>query len=246
MKLFIGTSGYSYKHWANGVFYPVGLPTTKWLEYYGGCFNSVELNVTFYRLPPRTAFVGWDKKTPEDFRFTIKGSRYITHIKRLKDADDSLGYLEENTEPLWPKIECVLWQLPPSFKKNEERLENFCLSIKKQERLSQLRHVFEFRDNSWFCEKIYAILKYYHHIVCFAHEPQKIGEKIILGDFIYFRFHGGTDRYTSNYTESELSQWAEEIKGYAGHAQAVYVYFNNDAFGFAPQNAQLLREFLEE
>ena len=131
MELLIGTSGYSYKHWSKGVFYPNGLSPNKWLEFYCEQFNVVELNVTFYRLPKKTTFQGWYKRTPKDFTFVIKGNRFITHIKKLKDVEDSLKLFADNISPLTKKIKCILWQLPPSFKRDKIRLKKFCQYLKK-------------------------------------------------------------------------------------------------------------------
>ncbi len=122
----IGTSGYSYKHWADGVFYPPGLSPRKWLEFYCEKFNTVELNVTFYRLPRDVVFHGWDRRTPADFRFVVKGSRYITHIKRLKEPAGPLDLFEKAVRSLGSKVRCILWQLPPAFGKDSDRLTAFC------------------------------------------------------------------------------------------------------------------------
>ena len=123
--ILIGTSGYNYPHWWNGVFYPSDLPQRKWLEYYAEYFDTVELNVSFYRLPKKEVFEGWYKRTPKHFLFAVKGSRFITHIKRLKDCRDPLSLLFEHASPLKEKLGVVLWQLPPRFKFQKERLEEF-------------------------------------------------------------------------------------------------------------------------
>jgi uncharacterized protein YecE (DUF72 family) len=127
--IFIGTSGYNYPHWWNGVFYPADLPQKKWLEFYAEYFDTVELNVSFYRLPRKEVFEGWYKRTPKKFVFAVKGSRFITHIKRLKDCRDPLSLLLDHASPLKEKLGVVLWQLPPQFKFQKERLEEFCVLL---------------------------------------------------------------------------------------------------------------------
>jgi uncharacterized protein YecE (DUF72 family) len=132
MCILIGTSGFHYSHWENDVFYPIGLSKNKQLEYYAKHFDSVELNVTFYRLPSKKAFEGWRDRTPPDFHFAVKGSRFITHIKRLKDAKEPLATFLENASPLRSKIACVLWQLPPGSHLNLERLELFVKLLRRR------------------------------------------------------------------------------------------------------------------
>jgi hypothetical protein len=146
----IGTSGYNYPHWWHGIFYPTDLPQRKWLEFYSDFFDSVELNVSFYRLPKKEVFKSWYKRTPSHFSFAVKGSRFITHMKRLKDCREPLTLLLDHAAPLKEKLGVLLWQLPPRFTFQRERLEEFCVLLSTLPRSKGLRHAFEFRDDSWF------------------------------------------------------------------------------------------------
>lgn len=244
MEFLIGTSGYSYKHWADGVFYPPDVPQKRWLEFYCGKFNTVELNVTFYRLPKKETFKGWEQRSPKDFVFVVKGSRYITHIRRLKSPAESLKKLGVRVAPLQKKIGCFLWQLPPRFKKNAERLEGFCRQLKKKPHFKDARHVFEFRDESWFDQDVYRILKDYNYALCFIDADRYAGGEVLTAYFVYVRFHGRQARYGSDYSKPQLKRWAGKIKAWQKDIDAAYVFFNNDAHGFAPKNATTLRELL--
>jgi uncharacterized protein YecE (DUF72 family) len=245
IKTFVGTSGYNYPHWSDGVFYPRGLPERKWLEYYMSFFNTVELNVSFYRLPKKSVFEGWRKRTPENFRFVVKGSRFITHIKKLKDCEEPLKIFFNNVEGLKKKLGAVLWQLPPNLHANREKLEAFCKIIHGLRVSGSTRHSFEFRHSSWFCEEIYAILRKYGFSLCIAHSKDWPCEELATSDFIYFRFHGGEILYGSNYSEEELREWASKAKHWMEKRKDIYAYFNNDAHGFAVKNALRFKELLE-
>jgi uncharacterized protein YecE (DUF72 family) len=242
MELSIGTSGYSYPHWGNGVFYPQGIPPEGWLEFYSRQFNAVELNVTFYRLPDVPTVKAWHKQTPGEFRFVVKGSRFITHIKRLKDAQESLRMLGDNLAPLRSKLTCFLWQLPPEFKRDDQRLSDFCRLLSALGR----RHVFEFRNETWLHRDVYAILKDFQCCLCFADSPEKLGEHVLTTDFAYLRFHGGTAFYASNYSRKELEGWADKVAAMKNRVKTLYAFFNNDEQGFAVYNAQSFRMFLLE
>lgn len=245
IKTFVGTSGYNYRHWSDGVFYPPGLPERKWLEHYSSFFNTVELNVSFYRLPRKTVFEGWRSRTPDNFIFVVKGSRFITHIKKLKDCDEPLKLFFDNVVGLKEKLGMVLWQLPPNLRSDTDKLESFCRTIRRL-RVSRLtRHTFEFRHPSWFCEEIYEILRNYGFSLCIAHSGLWPCEEVITSDFVYFRFHGGEILYGSNYSEKELKEWASKAKYWMGKRKDIYAYFNNDAYGFAVKNAMRFRQLLE-
>ena len=240
----IGTSGYNYPHWWKGVFYPSHLPQRKWLEFYTGYFDSVELNVSFYRLPKKEVFEGWYKRTPKEFSFAIKGSRFITHIKRLKDCREPLSLFFDHASPLKEKLGVVLWQLPPRFKLQKERLEEFCVLLSTLPRAKLHRHTFEFRDESWICGEAFRILEEFNFAFCMAHGAGLPLAERATSDFIYLRLHGGEVLYGSNYSDRELKRWAEKIEGWKAKGKAVFVYFNNDAYGFAVQNALTLKEIL--
>ncbi|MFN3467773.1 MAG: DUF72 domain-containing protein, partial [Candidatus Brocadiales bacterium] len=161
----MGTSGFIYPHWGNGVFYPEGLPQRRWLEYYAEYFDTVELNVAFYRLPTEVAFRSWYKRTPKGFAFALKGSRFITHVKRLKDCQEPLELYFGRARLLKEKLSVVLWQLPPRYKKDVQRLETFIKFLKPY---ASYRHAFEFRDASWMSEEVYKLLSEADMALCEA------------------------------------------------------------------------------
>jgi len=245
-KLLVGTSGYNYRHWWNGVFYPRELPQKRWLEFYSQFFDTVELNVSFYRLPKRETFEGWYQRTPEHFLFSVKGSRFITHIKRLKDCHEPLQAFFDHAHGLKEKLNVVLWQLPPKFKVNLERLDGFCSLLADISTSSPVRQSFEFRDESWFCPEVYGLLEKHNFSLCLAHSSILPSVERVTTDFTYIRFHGGACLYGSNYSEGELRDWSKRIGVWLGEGMNVYSYFNNDAFGFAVKNALTLKELAED
>jgi uncharacterized protein YecE (DUF72 family) len=246
-RLFIGTSGYSYQHW-KGVFYPRDLSQARWLEFYCQHFDTVELNVTFYRLPSQEVFANWFQKTPPDFCFAAKGSRFITHVKKLNDCRQPLQLFKENAAALGEKLAVILWQLPPNLHYNNERLAEFCRLLADE--YPEKRHTFEFRHESWLNEECYDILKAHNHALCIPVAPGMPRQEQITASFSYIRFHGSESRANSSdqrvtfgYTDKELEQWAARIKKCLNE-QDVYCYFNNDAHAFAIANAKKLREYL--
>lgn len=238
----IGTSGYSYPHWKD-IFYPSSISQSHWLEHYAKFFDTVELNVTFYRQVKKEVFASWYKRTPSNFLFAIKGSRYITHIKRLKDCKDSLKIFFDNALPLKEKIGVILWQLPPSMKSDTKVLHNFCNTLNEEGYMNYL-HTFEFRNSSWFNEEIYKILRKFSIALCIAHSPNWKKEEIITADFIYLRFHGGEVLYGSEYSDEELKEWAMKVKKWKEKGKKIFAYFNNDYGGFAVKNAITLKKLL--
>lgn len=252
-KIYIGTSGYSYPHWQD-VFYPSDLSQSKWLEFYTQYFNTVELNVTFYRLPQESAFKTWHQKTPDDFIFSIKGSRFITHVKKLKDVEESLKLFLDRCSILEEELGVILWQFPPNFKLaigdkesgiRIERIEKF-LKLLISYRLSlNARYAFEFRHESWFCQEVYDLLKQYNCALVIADSPSWPAVEEITANFVYIRFHGGQELYGSNYSQKELKNWAEKIKVWSKQGLDVYCYFNNDAYGYAIENAKMLKRLIE-
>lgn len=243
-KVYIGTSGFNYGHWADGVFYPQGLAAAKWLSFYASKFNSVELNVTFYRLPERSTFEKWYKETPDNFVFAIKGSRFITHVKKLNNANDSVKLFFDNAAGLGQKLKIVLWQFGANFKINLERFGSFCDLLRKNKIAKNLSHAFEFRHESWFRDEVYGILKKHNFALCIAHSRAWPSEEVVTANYVYLRFHGGKILFTSNYSKKELVAWASKIKKWMGEGKDVYAYFNNDAMGFAPKNALTLHNLV--
>ena len=237
-KAFIGTSGFSYKHWGNGVFYPQGFPPREWFNFYASQFDTVEINSTFYRLPKIEVFEGWYKKAPKDFVFVLKGSRFISHVKKFKDPKEPWEVFYQRAKTLKEKLGPILFQTPPSWKRNVKRLEGFLEIVP-----GTVRFAFEFRHPSWFDEEVYGVLKRFNACLCFVSSPDWPTAEILTADFVYVRFHGEEKLYASNYSDEKLKKWAEKFKKWLKKGKDVYAYFNNDALGYAPQNARTLRNF---
>ena len=241
-KLFIGTSGYSYAHWRNGVFYPKGLSKKEELRYYSQFFNTVELNSPFYHLPSKLAFLRWYQKTKEDFLFAIKVSRFISHVKYLKNCRDSWLTFYNRAKLLKEKLGPFLIQLPPNWKKNLKRLREFIGMLK--EISPKERFAFEFRHKSWFEKEVFDFFKRHKNIsLCQIDSPAWPRTFEITAQFIYIRMHGSKILYGSKYSLKELKEWAKRIKKYLKEKLDVYCYFNNDAYGFAIENAKELLKF---
>jgi uncharacterized protein YecE (DUF72 family) len=236
----IGCSGWNYAHWRE-VVYPKGLPPRRWLEHYATLFDTVEVNTTFYRLPTQTAVAGWVEQSPHDFLFSVKGSRYLTHMKRLTDLGRGLERFYERIEPLVrsPKMGPVLWQLPGNFHRDDERLAAA---------LAQLppgRHCFEFRHASWFVPEIYELLRAHTAALVIGDHPQRpFQTHELTADWTFIRFHYGSRGRRGNYSESELEAWTRRISAWRAEVE-VFAYFNNDWEGFAVKNALSLRERLQ-
>ena len=236
----IGCSGWNYKHWRNGVFYPPRLPPGRWLEHYAGHFDTVEVNATFYRLPTVKAVQGWVDGSPADFLFTVKMSRYLTHVKRLTGLDDGLPLFYERIAPLVgsPKLGPVLWQLPPRFRRDDDRLAGAL------ERLPPGRHCFEFRDETWFADGVYALLREHGVALVIGDHPQRpFQTHELTAAWTFVRFHYGQRGRNGNYSERELDDWARRIEGWRESVD-VYAYFNNDWEGYAIRNGLWLKERL--
>lgn len=232
----IGTSGWHYNHWV-GPFYPPELPKTKWLQFYAEHFDTVEVNNTFYRLPKESSVKNWYRQAPKNFLYTVKANRYITHIKRLKDASEPLERFLQIAEILEKKLGPVLWQLPPNFHKDLELLQTFLKLLPKK-----ILAVFEFRHQSWFSEDTYEMLNRFNAGFCTHDMPGNPTPHIITGNVIYLRFHGPTGKYAGNYSKSALRDWAKWTKEHIEEVRSVYAYFNNDIHGHAIQNAKTLKE----
>jgi uncharacterized protein YecE (DUF72 family) len=237
--VWIGCSGWDYADWRRRV-YPQGLPPTRWLEHYATLFDTVEVNTTFYRLPRRESVARWVEQTPEDFVFAVKMSRYVTHIKRLADLEGRLARFYERIEPLVesPKLGPVLWQLPPTFKRDDERLASAL------ELLPEGRHCFEFREPSWYADEVYALLREHGVALVIPDSPKYPFRTLELtADWTFLRFHHGSRGRRGNYSKSELEEWAQRIEAWRREVD-VYAYFNNDWEGFAVANGRWLRRRL--
>ena len=241
--LHIGCSGWNYAHWRHGVFYPERCPPARWLRHYARFFDTVELNNTFYRLPRTSAVARWAAETPARFVFAVKVSRYVTHIKRLAETEIHLPLLLARIEPLLgsPKLGPLLWQLPPTFRRDDERLAAALDAAPRD-----LRHAFEFRHASWFAADVMALLRERNVALVIADRPEIASFQTheLTADFTFVRFHHGSRGARGNYSERELDEWAERIRGWNERGD-VFAYFNNDWEGFAPRNALRLQRLLD-
>ena len=234
----VGCSGWSYEHW-RGRLYPTDGSTGSWLGRYAEVFDTVEVNATFYRLPTRSAVARWATATPAGFCFTVKASRYLTHVRRLRDLPEGIRRLEERIEPLVAtgKLGPVLWQLPATFRRDDERLASAL------DALPPGRHAFEFRHESWFADETYELLGAHDAALVVADRaPGGPTPWIATAPWSYLRFHRGRRR-NGGYTGAQLSEWAEKIAGARGD---VYAYFNNDWEGLAVDDALDLRALLSD
>jgi uncharacterized protein YecE (DUF72 family) len=239
-RLRIGTSGWHYKHW-KGCFYPEELKSSEYLSWYIRHFKTVEINNCFYRLPTESAVENWHEQTPADFCFAVKGSRFLTHIKRLRDAEAGLDTFLSRMALLKQKLGPILFQLPPNWHVNTERLKTFLQMLPRKHPC-----VFEFRDASWYQDEVYELLRQYNIGLCLHDWGGQLSPQLLTADFTYIRFHGATGRYQGEYTPEMLHSWAEVICGWIPKPKDVYVYFNNDVGGHAIRNALLLQSWFQE
>lgn len=239
-QVFIGCSGFNYNHW-RGNFYPEKMPQRLWFSHYFSVFSTVELNVTFYRLPQISVFEHWREQTPSDFTFVLKGSRFITHIKRLKDVEEPLQRYFNGAAGLGDKLRVVLWQLAPNFSLDLEKLTSFLELLNRY----KVRNAFEFRNESWFTDEVVKLCRVNNAAFCLADWPQYLYDLSPTADFIYLRRHGHGGDYAACYNEEELAMDADRIRAYLKDGRDVYIFFNNDALGFAPKNALRLMEMLQ-
>jgi uncharacterized protein YecE (DUF72 family) len=227
-----------YRHWRKGVFYPAGLPIREELAYYAGRFPTVELNNPFYRLPTAEMFVRWRGATPHGFRFAVKASRFITHIKRLQNAAQAIQLFMERAEHLGPKLGPVLFQLPPNQQLDLARLKAFLplLSPKR-------RWVLEFRHASWHTSEVYRLLAEHATALCIPVGGGLHPDRVTTASFTYIRMHRGQEP-RGGFTSDELQSWAAQIRALLAAGKEVYVYFNNDWEGFAIRDATALEQLL--
>ena len=234
----IGTSGWYYDDWRRR-FYPQEIKKSAWLEFYSRHFATVELNNTFYRLPSETAFINWYNATPDDFIFALKASRFITHIKKLKDTREAVNNFMSRAALLKEKLGPVLYQLPPARYRDDGLLEAFLTNLPPG-----YRHVLEFRHESWLADEVYDILRRYRAGICVFDMPDLTCPPLATADFAYIRFHGKDSLYASSYSDEELANWVTRIGELAQSLDTVYIYFNNDVQGFALKNAETIRNLI--
>ena len=238
-RIHIGTSGWSYDHW-KGPFYPERLATSRMLDYYAGRIHSAEINSCFYHLPAAKTLKRWHDATPDDFLFTAKASRYITHMKKLKDPGKSVSTFLKRIRTLGDKLGPILFQLPPHWHFNQERLAAFLAALS-----SEFRYAFEFRDRSWLNPEACELLSRHEAAFCIYEIDGFLSPTEITTDFVYVRLHGPDGAYRGNYDDASLSGWAGAFSRWTTQGRRVYCYFDNDEAGYAALNATRLQEMLE-
>ena len=257
----VGTSGWNYEDW-RGTFYPEKLPKTKWLEFYAEYFDSIEVNATFYHEMRQSTYERWRKVTPEGFSWAVKASRFITHIKRLRDVEEPLKRFFGSVSALGEKLGAVLFQLPPSLVFDKGVLEEFSVALREaifaatdlpsppvtsgHETISikSVRCAIEARHKSWMEDEALDCLRSLGLGFCISDTGGRYPyREAVTADFAYIRLHGPTSLYSSCYSDSELDHWAEKI---IAMDCDTYVYFDNDVAGYAPQNALTLKRFMEQ
>lgn len=234
----IGTSGWHYKHW-RGPFYPEKLSAAAMLEFYTRHFRTVEVNNSFYRLPPETALDDWRDSTPRDFRFSVKGSRYLTHMKKLKDPEPGIARFFERVDRLQKKLGPVVFQLPPGWEVNAERLDGFLNALPRGH-----RYAFELRNPTWHTPEVLDILRRHKAAFCiFEIAGMRTGFPL-TANFTYVRLHGPGGAYQGSYSAAALREWAARIRAWQKELSAVYIYFDNDQAGYAAENAASLQRLV--
>jgi uncharacterized protein YecE (DUF72 family) len=236
----IGCSGWEYKHW-RGDFYPADLPRARWFERYAAVFDTVEINNTFYRLPEESTFAAWAERAPAGFTYAVKASRFLTHMKKLKDPEEPLDRLFTRMRPLGRHLGPVLYQLPPGWKLDRSRLEHFLQALP-----GGIRHVLEFREPTWYADDVLAMLERYGVSLCLHDMPGSATGRQRVGPIVYARFHGAAGQYSGSYSTERLEGWAAWLQDARKGGADVYAYFNNDVGGHAPRNALTLRRLMEE
>lgn len=239
-RIYIGTSGWNHDSWKGGNFYPEGVRESELLREYTKRFSTVEINRSFYRLPSPKAVESWHEQTPDNFVFACKSSRFLSHRRKLKEPEEPIGRLLRTFQPLGKKLGPFLFQLPPRWKVNLERLQHF-LAILPPE----YRYTIEFRDTSWLCDAVYKALEHRGVALCFYDFKQYRSPEVATADFIYIRLHGpNVDPYWGAYDGRTLSSYAKKIRNWSGEGKDVFCYFDNDRNACAPQDARRLIEKL--
>lgn len=239
-NLHVGTSGWSYKHWRSR-FYPNGLPAARWLEYYCTRFDTVEVNASFYRLPQERTLRNWRETVGPGFRFALKGSRYVTHVQRLRDSGEAVERLAQRIEPLGQALGPILWQLPPGLERDLDLLRGFLEGLPASQ-----QHVIEFRDPGWLDDGVCELLASRHVGIVSVSSERMPPRRFALGGLAYVRFHGLAGGYRHHYTAQELLPWAAWVADVVSSGGTAWVYFNNDGDANAPQDAAAFRAMASE
>lgn len=238
--LLIGTSGFHYEHWV-GRFYPEKMKKKDWLNYYVKSFKTLELNNTFYHTPLATTFDAWNKSVPQGFVFSVKANRFITHQRKLKGVNESLGYFLKNTSYLHEKLGPILFQLPPTWNYNAQRFSDFLDMLPEG-----FRYTFEFRSFSWHTDEVFKNLKAHNCAFCIYDLESHVSPLWVTADFVYVRLHGPKTKYAGSYSDKDLLEWAEKLSTWKNEGKDVYVYFNNDQQAHAVFNALKLIQLIKD
>ncbi len=237
-KAQVGTSGWVYEEW-QGRFYPDDLPQEKWFDHYSDHFATVEINNSFYQLPSDETFIGWEDQAPTEFSYAVKGNRYITHMKNLKASDESIEKFMSGARLLGDHLGPILWQLPPNWHADPDRLESFASRLPQE-----IDHAFEFRDPDWFQDSIREILEGHDLGFVIYEMPGMDCPRWVTAEVVYLRFHGADEKYMGRYSEDRLQAWADKIGAWVAGDHNVYAYFNNDARANAIEDARTLTKLL--
>jgi uncharacterized protein YecE (DUF72 family) len=238
-RVLVGTSGWHYRHWI-GPFYPERTGPSAFLPYYADRFGTAEVNNTFYHLPKRETLAEWRDTTPQGFVFACKASRYITHMKKLKDPEDSIRRFFEVVETLDRKLGPILFQLPPRWRVDAGRLDSFLGALP-----SGRRYAFEFRDESWFVPDVYDVLARHGAALCIYDLAGRRSPVEAAAEFVYVRLHGPDGAYRGSYDGRALYGWVRRFRGWRDDGRDVYCYFDNDEKGYAARDALRMKEMLE-
>lgn len=237
--IYIGTSGWHYDHW-RGPFYPADLPPRRFLAYYQQFLPAVEVNNSFYRLPSAAAVTAWRESAPAGFRFAVKASRLITHLKRLQGTEQAVSTFLERLSLLGPTLGPILFQLPPRFHFQPARLATFLASLP-----AAYRYAMEMRDPSWLVPEAYALLARYRVAFCIYEIAGFLSPLEVTTDLVYIRLHGPGGAYQGSYRNAALQQWAEHCRAWQAQGREVYCFFDNDEAGYAVRNALTLQQYLQ-
>ena len=239
-RIRIGCSGWNYRHWRE-LFYPKGLPQRRWFEFYAEHFDTVEINNSFYRLPRAETFEAWRAQAPPGFCYAVKANRFLTQAKKLKDCAEPLQRMMTPFRALGGRLGPILYQLPPRFRINLARLEEFLTLVPKD-----VTNVFEFREPSWYTDATFALLEKYGASFCVHDMPGSASKRIAVGPVAYVRFHGGEGKYWGRYSDEGLLGWTDWLVAQARAGRTVWCYFNNDIDAHAIHDALTLKAMVAQ
>ena len=239
-RAYIGTSGWVYKGWRAHLY--ADTPVSRWLHVASRTFDALEINGSFYTQIKPATYARWYADTPRDFRFSLKGHRFVTHYKRLRDCERSIVLLRDQAKPLADKLAAVVWQLPSHFERDLARLEAFITALAAW---PTARHVLEMRHRSWFHPEVARVLADARIAICLSDAPDFPMWRELTTDLVYVRLHGHTRKYASSYSERSLRAWAADVRRWTAQGREVHVYFDNDAEGHAVRNALRLSRLIE-